>query len=803
MTAETKNKFKKALLSWMCVAALASGAVPGGFSGIIPTLTVAAEDPVTIDAEIDLAQLVNYQNGTTTIPTGVSVFTNSNGYSLRIDQSGTYKLKGSNYINNSYVDVRIQTKSGVNANIICDDVYIKNDYGDCFSISGGPINDHSYFTPFDAYWGSMTLSGKVTVETYFCQSDNFHAPVTTGNVTGSFFTVTYKDAAGNTLGRTSYLSGGTYEDKSGIPANYACVTSNGAAFDYNNITAAATVICADHSFDANGKCTNCGAKYEIDLSMLADYASAGGSILDGKVSVVANSLNGSPQYTVYISESGSYIIKGSNYINSCYCDVEFYSRNNANVTLVCDDVYIRNDDSIHVVDTSGNISHYDELTPFNVGSGSLKLTGKLAVETYCCYEGDYYESPTWGNVTADLFEVTYKDENNKVIGKSFYLNGGTYSDKSEIPSQYPCVSSNSTAFDYNNITAAATVICANHSFGANGNCINCGRNFTITGIAVKTNPQKTSYYAGETFDPTGLELELTYADSTTDTVTYSESNKNDFTFSVSDNLTAADTKVTVTYKTFTADFPITVTKKSTGGSTRPTTPPEPDKPIIGGTEKSWSDVAKDIDKLTEGETETISLNGNTTIPAEVIKAIADTKAVVTFRINSAFSWTVDGSTLKESDIMDYDFSIKVITPSGTETLRGAVGTGFTIDSVTEKATLNINFKTTHIGKFANLYKKVDGELVFVDNVKIDENGAAVGLEISEKGEYVVMLGELSDRPGDMDNDGILNSKDSLAVVKDFLGIESGVNPLVADVNVDGFINSKDALIIFKKSFGIE
>ena len=91
----------------------------------------------------------------------------------------------------------------------------------------------------------------------------------------------------------------------------------------------------------------------------------------------------------------------------------------------------------------------------------------------------------------------------------------------------------------------------------------------------------------------------------------------------------------------------------------------------------------------------------------------------------------------------------------------------------------------------------------MDNVKIDENGAAVGLEISEKGEYVVMLGELSDRPGDMNNDGILNSKDSLAVVKDFLGIESGVNPFVADVNVDGFINSKDALIIFKKSFGIE
>ena len=159
--------------------------------------------------------------------------------------------------------------------------------------------------------------------------------------------------------------------------------------------------------------------------------------------------------------------------------------------------------------------------------------------------------------------------------------------------------------------------------------------------------------------------------------------------------------------------------------------------------------------------------------------------------------------LKESDIKDYNFQIKVITASGTETLRGTVGTGFKIDSVTDKATLNINFKTTHSGKFANLFKKVDGKLVFADNVIVDENGAAIGLEVSEKGEYVVMLGQFSDRPGDMNNDGILNPKDSLAVLKDFVGLENGVNPLVSDINDDGYINPKDALAILKKYLGIE
>ena len=253
-------------------------------------------------------------------------------------------------------------------------------------------------------------------------------------------------------------------------------------------------------------------------------------------------------------------------------------------------------------------------------------------------------------------------------------------------------------------------------------------------------------------------------------------------------------------------FPqVNATSSGSGGSSsRPTTPAyDPDKPTIDGVEKSWSDVAKDIGKMTEGENKMIYLGGDKKIPADVIKAIKDSKAIITFRISTAFSWTVDGSTLTDGDIHDYDFSIEVITATGVEILRGDVGVGFKIGDISDGATLNINFKKEHAQKFANLYKKVDGELVFVDNVKIDENGSAIGLKVSESGEYVVMLGKFSDRSGDMDNDGILNAKDSLAVLKDFLGIESGTNPVVSDVNKDGAINSKDALEILKMFLGLE
>ena len=54
----------------------------------------------------------------------------------------------------------------------------------------------------------------------------------------------------------------------------------------------------------------------------------------------------------------------------------------------------------------------------------------------------------------------------------------------------------------------------------------------------------------------------------------------------------------------------------------------------------------------------------------------------------------------------------------------------------------------------------------------------------------------------MDNDGIMNAKDSLAIIKDFIGLEKGVNPLVADINNDGFINAKDSLMILKKTVGL-
>jgi hypothetical protein len=75
---------------------------------------------------------------------------------------------------------------------------------------------------------------------------------------------------------------------------------------------------------------------------------------------------------------------------------------------------------------------------------------------------------------------------------------------------------------------------------------------TVKALNVKTQPTKTSYTEGETFDGTGLTLEVAYNDSMNEVVTEG------FTFDKTGALTTEDTKVVVTYGELTVEVAITV-----------------------------------------------------------------------------------------------------------------------------------------------------------------------------------------------------------------------------------------------------
>lgn len=241
------------------------------------------------------------------------------------------------------------------------------------------------------------------------------------------------------------------------------------------------------------------------------------------------------------------------------------------------------------------------------------------------------------------------------------------------------------------------------------------------------------------------------------------------------------------------------TRRSGGGSSggsRPAASTEPDDPTIGGSSKSWSDIAADLEKLANGSEVTIQLNGNTTVPVEVIKVIGDKKLKVHFTADSSRGWFVDGAEITAPAAAD--FSLIRTASQKHDSLRGIEGTQFKINNTGVPAGLEIAFKSEHAGKFANLYKSVDGKPIFVTCAKLGADGKALLPNVTEKGDYIAMLCEFSDLPGDADNDGTLSALDSSEILKQIVGKAKSANSVMCDFDGNGNVNAMDASAILKR-----
>ncbi len=235
---------------------------------------------------------------------------------------------------------------------------------------------------------------------------------------------------------------------------------------------------------------------------------------------------------------------------------------------------------------------------------------------------------------------------------------------------------------------------------------------------------------------------------------------------------------------------------SSAGSSRPSERTET-LPAINGVQKSWADIASDLEKQNGGSA-VIDLNGETTVPADVIRAIANRKIKAEFVIDSSRSWIVDGS--KIAAVSAADLSVLPGT-AGRSALRGVYGADIKVSGTGVPADMKLSFRKEFAGQFANVYKLADNKLVFQGCVKVGGDGSAVISGMNTAGEYVVMVCEFSDLPGDLNNDGALNALDAAAILKDIVGIEKGANQLMGDFNGDGVMNALDAAAILKHIVG--
>ncbi len=220
-------------------------------------------------------------------------------------------------------------------------------------------------------------------------------------------------------------------------------------------------------------------------------------------------------------------------------------------------------------------------------------------------------------------------------------------------------------------------------------------------------------------------------------------------------------------------------------------------PSIDGKINTWYTVAQIISELPVGGTLEVQLNNSNVVPDFVIDAIAERDAKLIFEYNSLNHWFVDGTDIaddEEHKAANLNVTYPVRIPSYD--LRGKAKWKLRIGNTNLPTTLTMDVDVRNAGNFANLYKYVDEELIFVDCVRIDKDGLAE-FTLTEKGDYVVMASMYSDIMGDTNNDGRINSLDAVAILRDIVGLQNMPDAVVADCNYDGIINVLDASAILR------
>ena len=233
---------------------------------------------------------------------------------------------------------------------------------------------------------------------------------------------------------------------------------------------------------------------------------------------------------------------------------------------------------------------------------------------------------------------------------------------------------------------------------------------TLESISVTTNPTKTSYYVGDSFDPAGLVITATYSDKSTETITYSSTAG--MTFSGFDSTSIGTKTITVTYGGKSATFTVTVIEDTVSNiavntlpeKTAYTTGENFDATGLvltatyasGKTEDvSYSSAAgmtfSDFDSTTSG-TKTVTVTYGEKTATFTVTVSAEEGYTVTFNIGGQGTvnvyYTSSASTSDETGVTTaYTRNATIGETSRSGVVRFAVvpSSGYDIDSVTAAA----------------------------------------------------------------------------------------------------------------------
>lgn len=217
----------------------------------------------------------------------------------------------------------------------------------------------------------------------------------------------------------------------------------------------------------------------------------------------------------------------------------------------------------------------------------------------------------------------------------------------------------------------------------------------------------------------------------------------------------------------------------------------------------WTKITDEIKNSSAGSTISITLNDETTMPADALQAAIDKGVKLVMDAGFGRIWTIDGKTAVPGKYID--LSISGVNVGIPEAAYADILCSDSRQLKLNARLLNFTAQLTafigneNIGQNAALYSynEETGKLVFQDISVVDKNGNVI-FDIKCGGRYFIALGSEVTSPyylcGDVNGDGVVNAIDAAAILKNAV-YGYPLDKRCGDTNGDGEVNAHDALPI--------
>lgn len=362
-----------------------------------------------------------------------------------------------------------------------------------------------------------------------------------------------------------------------------------------------------------------------------------------------------------------------------------------------------------------------------------------------------------------------------------------------------------------------------------------GKDYGVKMIEIVKRPAKYSYYMGEKLNVVGGLIKVTYEDETKspETVYMTDSMIQDF-----DSWVLGQQTLTVYYQGCTDAFNIIVRRRSSStnndSDNNPSTDPgktddnkddnktdtdntdsedtdpsdgKVSEPTMTGSQvKGWTQLQKKIAAAAKNSRVVINLNGNTSVPADIINTAMKKKITLEFVVNDMLSWVVDTGALKKTvaplsvGLKSKDVYIPSVLIDGSGESEIVRVHTYGMNKI--GAVLYVKTGKKVNNRFANLfrYNEDSHQLDFTDTSKIIASTGIAQVVPNNGGDYVLMLDTITRLPGDADNSTTIDARDASAILKMCVGTMEKDD--TCDYNNDGFVNAMDASAILCSVVGL-